>query len=135
MMQVEAMKALGVKRILGLTYFGDATNRKCAEYLTDAGFEVLAINDSGSWTGVDSLSPEEMYALAKGEFLKNKSAQGIWIPGGGGGGAALKAARMLEEDLGVSVVTNTNSKLWAFEKRLYIRQPIKGYGRLLEEMP
>lgn len=135
MTQVEALKALGVKRMVGITYFGDDTNRKCANYFTDAGLEVLGIEGISTWAGAESLSFQEIYAFAKVQFLKNKNVQGIWIPGGGGGWGALDAAHVLEQDLQVPVVTNTNAKVWAIQKRLHIRQPIEGYGQLLEEMP
>lgn len=135
MTQVEALKALGVKKMLGVTYFGDKTNRKCADYFSEAGFEVSGIEGIATWAGVDRLSSREIYAFTKEQFLKNKNVQGIWIPGGGGGWGALDAAQMLEQDLQVSVVTNTNAKIWAIQKRLHVRQPMEGYGRLLQEMP
>ncbi|MBF8254480.1 MAG: arylmalonate decarboxylase [Deltaproteobacteria bacterium] len=135
MTQVEALKALGVKRMVGITYFGDETNRKSAAYFREAGFEVLGIEGIATWAGVDRLSSQEIYAFTKQLFLKNKGVQGIWIPGGGGGWGALDAAQTLEQDLQVPVITNTVAKIWAIQKRLHIRQPLQGYGRLLAEMP
>ncbi len=135
MTQVEALKALGVKRMVGITYFGDETNRQSAAYFREAGFEVLGIEGIATWAGVDRLSSQEIYAFTKQLFLKNKDVQGIWIPGGGGGWGALDAAQTLEQDLQVPVITNTVAKIWAIQKRLHIRQPLQGYGRLLAEMP
>jgi maleate cis-trans isomerase len=135
MTQVEALKALGVKRMVGITYFGDETNRKSAAYFREAGFEVLGIEGIATWAGVDRLSSQEIYTFTKQQFLKNKDVQGIWIPGGGGGWGALDAAQILEQDLQVPVITNTVAKIWAIQKRLHIRQPLQGYGRLLAEMP
>ena len=135
MTQVEALKALGAKRIVGITYFGDETNRQSAAYFREAGFEVLGIEGIATWAGVDRLSSQEIYAFTKQLFLKNKDVQGIWIPGGGGGWGALDAAQILEQDLQVPVVTNTVAKIWAIQKRLHIRQPLQGYGRLLAELP
>ena len=135
MTQVEALKALGVQRMLGITYFGDETNRKSAAYFREAGFEVLGIEGIATWAEVDRLSSQDIYAFTKQQFLKNKDVQGIWIPGGGGGWGALDAAQTLEQDLQVPVITNTLAKIWAIQKRLHIRQPLRGYGRLLAEMP
>ncbi|MBI2227815.1 MAG: hypothetical protein HYU46_01800 [Deltaproteobacteria bacterium] len=135
MTQVEALKALGVKRMVGITYFGDETNRKSAAYFREAGFEVLGIEGIATWAEVDRLSSQEIYSFTKQQFLKNKDVQGIWIPGGGGGWGALDAAQTLEQDLQVPVITNTVAKIWAIQKRLHIRQPLQGYGRLLAEMP
>lgn len=135
MTQVEALKALGVKKMVGITYFGDDTNRKSAAYFREAGFEVLAIEGIASWAEVDRLSSQQIYAFTKQQFLKHKDVQGFWIPGGGGGWGALDAAHILEQDLQVPVITNTAPKIWAIQKRLHIRQPLQGYGRLLAEMP
>lgn len=135
MTQVEALKALGVKRMVGITYFGDETNRKSAAYFREAGFEVLAIEGIASWAEVDRLSSQQIYAFTKQQFLRHKDVQGFWIPGGGGGWGALDAAHILEQDLQVPVITNTAPKIWAIQKRLHIRQPLQGYGRLLAEMP
>lgn len=135
MTQVEALKALGVKRMVGITYFGDETNRKSAAYFREAGFEVLAIEGIASWAEVDGLSSQQIYAFTKQQFLRHKDVQGFWIPGGGGGWGALDAAHILEQDLQVPVITNTAPKIWAIQKRLHIRQPLQGYGRLLAEMP
>ena len=135
MTQVDALKALGVKRMVGVTYFGDRTNRKCADYFTEAGFDVLGVGDISTWADVERLTWQDVYTFTKAQFLKYKNVQGIWIPGGGGGWGALDAAQTLEQDLHVPVVTNTNAKVWAIQKRLHIRQPSKGYGQLLEEMP
>ncbi|MFC1816688.1 hypothetical protein ACFL0M_12310 [Thermodesulfobacteriota bacterium] len=132
--QMEAFRAMGVKRILGVTYFGDKTNRKCADYIRDAGFEVCGIEEISSWAGSANLSPEEIYSFTKAQFLKHKNVDGLWIPGGGGGWPAIKAAPLLEQDLQVPVVTGTNAKVWAVQKRLHVQQPLTGYGRLLEEM-
>jgi hypothetical protein len=27
------------------------------------------------------------------------------------------------------------ARVWSIEKRLHVRQPVKGFGRLLQEMP
>ena len=88
MTQVEALKALGVKRMVGITYFGDETNRQSAGYFREAGFEVLGIEGIADWAGVDRLSSQDIYAFTKQQFLRNKDVQGIWIPGGGGGWGA-----------------------------------------------
>ncbi len=135
MTQVAALRALGVKRVIGITYFGDETNRKSADYFRAAGFEVLGIESIATWTAVERLSSQDIYAFAKTQFLKHKNVQGFWIPGGGGGWGALDVAQMLEQDLMVPVVTNTNAKIWAIQKRLHVRQPREGYGQLLAEMP
>jgi maleate cis-trans isomerase len=41
---------------------------------------------------------------------------------------------MLEQDLGVPVIHPVPARAWEIQHRLSIRQPVKGFGRLLAEM-
>ena len=43
MNQIAALKALGVKRIVGASYFPEKLNRVFGKYFSDAGFDVLAM--------------------------------------------------------------------------------------------
>ena len=43
MVQIEALKLLGVKRMVGLTYFRDDLNLKFANFFEQAGFKVAAM--------------------------------------------------------------------------------------------
>jgi maleate isomerase len=49
--------------------------------------------------------------------------------------ALLKIVRLLEQDLQVPVVYALAAKLWEVERKFHVREPIRGYGRLLEELP
>ena len=42
---------------------------------------------------------------------------------------------LLEQDLGIPVVHHLTAQSWEIQKRLHVRAPLKGFGRLLEEMP
>jgi len=53
----------------------------------------------------------------------------------GSGWRLLRVVKLLEQDLRVPVVYALAAKLWDVQKRLHVRQPIQGYGRLLEELP
>jgi maleate cis-trans isomerase len=48
---------------------------------------------------------------------------------------ALPLIARLEQDLGVPVVQPVAARAWEIQRRLHIRQPVKGYGRLLETLP
>lgn len=134
MTQVEALRVLGIKRMIGITYFQGELNQKFAQYFTDAGFEVLGMEGIPvAFTEAGRLSYQEVYAFSKKLYLKHKTAQGIYMLGGAW--RILEVIQLLEQDLRIPVVHSTPAKVWAIEKRLYVRQPVKGYGRLLEEMP
>lgn len=134
MTQVEALNALGVKKVLGVTYFAGDLNEKYARYFNEAGFEMLGMEGiSVPFSDVDRLSPQEVYAFVKEEFLKHPDAEGIYMLGTGW--RVLEMVTVLEQDLQVPVVHPVPARVWAVQKRLHVRQPVKGYGRLLEEMP
>lgn len=132
--QVEALKALGVTKMLGITYFSGDINKKYASYFAEAGFEVLAMEGIPvPFSDVTRLSPHEIYAFIKKEFIKHPDADGVYLLGSAW--HALDIVPMLEKDLQIPVLHPVPARVWATQKRLYVRQPVKGYGCLLEEMP
>ena len=132
--QTEAMHALGVKNFVGVTYFPERMNQIFSHYFTEAGFEVAAMEGiQVDFKDVGRLSGEEIYAHTKKAFLKHPKAQAIYMLGSGW--RLLKIVRLLEQDLQVPVIYALGCKLWDVEKKFHVREPIKGYGRLLEELP
>jgi maleate isomerase len=131
----EALRALKIKRMVVATYSTDEVKQqKVARYFNDAGFEVLGMDGiSVPFAEVGRLSYKEVYAFTKKLYLKHQDAQGILMIGSGW--RVLEVIQLLEQDLQVPVVHPVPARVWAIQKRLYVRQPVKGYGRLLEEMP
>lgn len=132
--QVRALKALKVERFVGATYFTGAINDVFAKYFVDAGFEVLGMEGiSARFEDVGQLSSHEVYAHVKRVFLKHrKAAQAIYLLGSGW--RVLPVIDLLEQDLGVPVIHPVPARCWEIQHRLSIRQPVKGFGRLLAEM-
>ena len=132
--QVAAMRALGVKNFVGVTYFQDNLNQIFTRYFAEAGFEVMAMEGIDvPFKDVGRLSGEEIYAHTKKAFLKHPDAQAIYMLGSGW--RLLKIVRLLEQDLQVPVIYALSCKLWDVETKFRVREPIKGYGRLLEDLP
>ena len=132
--QVEAFRALGMKRFVGITYFRDDLNRKFAEFLEGNGFEVPAMKGlEVPFEDAGKIPADEIYAFARKVFLEASGADGIYLLGAGWHN--LPVIEPLERDLGTTVVSSIPAQVWATQKRLHIRAPVKGYGRLLEEMP
>ncbi|HEV8341535.1 MAG TPA: hypothetical protein VGR30_04095 [Candidatus Binatia bacterium] len=135
MTQAEALRALGIKRFVGCTYYSDnKLNELFTRYFTDAGFEVLAMegmNTSPNEAG--NISSQEIYLHLKRSFLKHPGAQGIYLLGSG----AWRVIDVVpaEEDLGVPVVHPVAARVWYVQKRLHVRQTVQGAGRLLAELP
>lgn len=132
--QVEALSALKIKKFVGVTYFVGSVNDITTRYFQDAGFEVLAMEGMPvAFADVGRLASQEIYAHARKAFLQHQDADGIYMLGTGW--RCLDIVRLLEEDLQVPVVHAVPARVWSIQKRLHVRQPVKGFGRLLEEMP
>ena len=132
--QVEALRALNIKKFVGVTYFVNSVNDITTGYFQDAGFEVLAMEGMAvAFEDVGRLASQEIYAHARKAFLKHPGADGIYMLGTGW--RCLDIIRLLEEDLQVPVVHAVPARVWSVQKRLHVRQRAKGFGKLLEEMP
>ena len=131
---VRALRALKAKRIVGATYFTGKINDLFADYFRQAGFDVLGMEglEVENFEDIGQLSPESVYAHVKKAFLKHRKAEAIYLLGSGW--RVLPVIDMLEQDLGVPVVHPVPARCWEMQLRLSIRQPVKGYGRLLAEM-
>jgi maleate isomerase len=140
---VEALGALGVKRMVGVSYRpvpieqGEITRKykQYVRYFSEAGLEMVEMEGipAPSFAEVGRLSFKEVYAFTKKLYLRHQNAQGILMIGSGW--RVLEVIQLLEQDLQVPVVHPVPARVWAIQKRLHVRQPVKGYGGLLEEMP
>jgi maleate cis-trans isomerase len=130
---VRALRALKATKLVGVTYFTGEINKLFASYFTEAGFDVLAMEGLPvAFDKVGQLSPHDVYAHIKHTFLKHPSAEAIYMLGSGW--RVLPVIELLEQDLGVPVVHPVAARCWEIQRRLTIRQPVSGYGRLLAEM-
>ena len=85
MSQAQALRALGIKKFVGCTYFRDQKmNDVFTRYFTDAGFEVLGMEGMDtSPSEADGISNETIYQHLKASFNKHPTAQGIYLLGSG----------------------------------------------------
>ena len=133
--QVDALKALKTKRIVGVTYFKDDLNPQFAKFFEQGGFEVAAMKGciDTPFSDLGKIPAEEIYAKAKKIYLECGGGDCLYLLGAGWD--CLPAIEPLERDLGTTVLSNVPADVWATQKKLNIRHPVRGFGRLLEEMP
>jgi len=132
--QVNVLKAMKIKKILGITAFGADLNRSYAKYFEDSGIAVVAMEGMDvSFAAIPDVPSEAIYSFIKKKFLEHKGADAVYILGSGLG--ALSLIAVLEQDLGVPVVQPIAARIWEIQRRLHVREPIKGYGALLETLP
>ena len=131
---ISALRALGVRSIVGATYFPGDINKTFARYFEDAGFEVRAMEGVDvPFDKVQELSGEQVYAHIKRHFIARGGADAIYMLGSGW--RTLHIIDLLERDLGVPVVHPVPARVWEFQKRLRVNEPRPGYGRLLATLP
>jgi maleate cis-trans isomerase len=134
--QVNAFRALKAKRILGITSGsgGPEMNQVYTKYFTDTGFDVVAMEGMGvEFRSVPNVPPETIGAFIKKTFAERQGADAVYILGSSL--EALPLIAPLERELGVPIVQAVAARIWEIQRRLNIREPIKGYGRLLETLP
>lgn len=133
MIHVNALRAVGIRKFVGASYSA-LQNRIVIKYLGEAGFQIANMRPiEVPFDRVGQLTPEEVYTHIKKMFLTSRGADGIYIQGGGWRVAPI--IDRLECDLGVPVVISSTADCWQIQKTLSICQPLKGYGRLLAELP
>ena len=133
MNHVNALRAFKITRFAGISY-SRFQNDLVVDYMTQAGFDVVAMEPiEVPFSEAGHISPERVYTHAKETFLNARRAQAIYIQGGAW--RVLDVVENLEADLGVPVVCSAAALSWEIQKRLHVRQPIAGRGRLLAELP
>lgn len=132
--QVNVLRAMKIKKIFGFTPFAADLNKSYAKYFADCGIGVIAMEGMDvSYRSLPDVPPEAVYSLIKKKFLEHAGADAIYILGSPWD--TLSIIAVLEQDLGVPVVQAVAARIWEIERRLHVRQPIKGYGTLLEALP
>jgi maleate isomerase len=132
--QVNVLRAMKIKKILGITYFGADLNKTFAKYFEECGVSVVAMEGIDVAFGAVPDVPAEMtYKFIKKAFLGHPGADAIYILGSALD--ALGLVEALEQDLGVPVVQPIAARIWEIQRRLHVHQPIKGYGTLLATLP
>jgi maleate isomerase len=130
---VAAMRALGIKKFIGASYSA-LQNKIVIDYMTEAGFKVVSMEPIDvPFNEAGHISPETLYAHIKRLFRDNKGADGIYIQGGAWRTESI--VEPLEQDLQVPVVHANIAPAWEIMKRLRVREPRQGLGRLIREMP
>jgi maleate isomerase len=131
---VDALRALNVKRFLGATYFRGDINRIYAKYFIDAGFACLDMAGMDvAFDKVPELPSREVFDFIKAAYARYDTAEAIYMLGPAW--PTLDIIERLEGELGVPVVHAVPAQCWDIQRHLGLREPVKGFGRLIAEMP
>ncbi len=131
---VRALRALGIRKFAGASYFPEKMNAVFARYFTDAGFQVLAMEGLDSpFADVPRVPPERILEFMKSIATKHKGIDGIYMLGSAW--KTIDIIDQLEKTTALPVIHAGPARCWETQLRLGLRHPIPGYGRLLAEMP
>jgi maleate cis-trans isomerase len=131
---VRALRALGIKKFVGASYFPEKMNAIFARYFTEAGFQVLAMEGIDvPFAGVPKVPPEQILTHMKNIAAKHPDTEAIYMLGSAW--KTLDIIDRLEEATGLPVIHPGPARCWETQLRLGLRHSIPGYGRLLAEMP
>ena len=131
---VHALRTLGIKKFVGASYFPEQMNNIFARYFTDAKFEVLSMEGIDSpFADVPKEPAAEIREFMKRIAAKHKEAEAIYMLGSAW--KTLEIIEPLEKSTGLTVVHAGPARCWETQLRLGVRHPMKGYGKLLAEIP
>jgi maleate isomerase/arylmalonate decarboxylase len=132
---VEACHFLSIKRISLATPYHDALNQHEAEFFAQCGIETLSVRGLGIGAGgpheyvrIARVPKEAVYEHCRAADVA--AAQGMVVSCTDF--ATLEAVPRLEAELGKPVVSSNLATFWAALRAAGWREPITGFGRLLE---
>lgn len=142
---LEALTALNVRRVAFATPYPPDLNASNDAFWTSCGLEVLGtagVNLGGSREPLEPLSsapiskvgiqsPEVAYNLARLAFDKRADAVVVI----GCNLRTIEVAAQFEADFGVPFLSSNLALFWASLQVAGIREPIPGFGRLLQQQP
>jgi maleate isomerase len=130
---VEALRALGVRRVVVATPYIDEINSRERSFLERSGFSVVRIRGLGIVrnTDIGRQPPWVAYRLAK-EVAREagRSADGVFISCTNF--RTIEVIELLEAELQLPVVSSNTASMWLALRTLGIRDRLS-YGRLLRE--
>jgi maleate isomerase len=130
---VEAFRFLGVKRISMYVPTNEEITRLSIKYFEDQGFEVRDCESLGeeSIANINRMSAWELYGNIMKLYRKSPDVDGIFVTGGCF--RILESLDTLEKDTGKPVVMTTAANMWRCLQLVGVKDPIYGFGQLLEK--
>jgi maleate isomerase len=132
--EIEALKAMNIKKLVIGTPYEDEINQRLKRRLEASRFEVLQIAGYGVRKNAQltDLPVHASYKIAKRLYAKSREADGIFIacprwP-------TISDVALLEEEIGKPVVTSSQACIWYALKLIDIKQNVTGFGRLMASL-
>ena len=132
--EMEALKTLGIKKVVVATPHEDELNQRMKRFLEASGFEVLIIEGFGirKNSQLSDLPVHTSYKIAKSLYEKAPEADGIFVPCPRW--PTIEDVELLERETAKPVVTSCQAYIWYALKLIHIKEKITGYGRLMTSL-
>lgn len=132
--EVEAIKHMGLKKIVVATPYPDKLTQRAAEFLTASGIQVLKAEGLGIELNSElSNQPEHAaYKIGKRVFFSVPDAEGIFLPCNRW--PTIDSVSLLEKETGKPALSSTLCNIWYALHCLHIKEDLKGHGKLLESL-
>lgn len=132
---VAALRFFGAKKLSIASPYPQWNNDKLRAYLEAMGFEVLNVDGEpiaakAGPQGINDQDPESVIAFAS--RVCRPEAEALFCSCTAW--RSLEAVEALEKRTGKPVVTSNQATIWAAFRKVGIRQPIYGFGKLLESL-
>ena len=127
---IRALAHLGVRNVAVVTPYPRELHQSALSFLAASGLRVVAEHTMDVvFKRLQDVTPAEICVTAKRVVASAPSAEGIYIPCNQWSGA--DAAPLIENALGIPVVTGAHADYWEAFRSLGIRDRIEGHGRLM----
>ncbi len=128
---IEGLRKMKTKRLAVPTAYNDEVNARLKTFLTENGFEVLAMKGLGieAVAGVNDVKQDELLKFCASVYKMAPKADGMLVSCGGL--RTLEILAPLEAQTKVPAVSSTPHALWAGVKLVGLSGKAPGYGRLL----
>jgi maleate cis-trans isomerase len=127
-------RALGLKRVVMATPFPEDQDERLVRFLAHDGIEVVAFRGLGCPNAdvIWELPPESGYDLATSLLREYPDVDGVYMPCNKW--RIVSVIDKIEKETGKPVVTNTQAWVWEALRAMGMKNPISGYGRLLQHV-
>lgn len=130
---VRALNTLGLKKIAMATPYIKEINEAEARFFEGNGFTVTCLKGLELLTNTEfsDRPPYVLYELGVRTYRETPEADGLFISC-----TSVRSPDViedLEKNIGKPVVTSAQASIWAALREIGIREPIKGYGQLMEK--
>ncbi|MBI2539388.1 MAG: hypothetical protein HYY83_11700 [Deltaproteobacteria bacterium] len=132
--EMEALRTMGIKKIVVATPHEDELNQRMKKFLEASGFQVLRIEGCGvrQNSKIADLPVHASYKIAKRLHEQVPEADGIFVPCPRW--PTIGDVELLEQEIGKPVVTSCQAYIWYGLKLARVREKITGFGRLMASL-